>query len=141
MTTNDDEELERIKRMKLRKMMKDFDPKTQEKPTLIDRPVEVTDATFRETIQKHPLVVIDCWASWCSPCQMVAPVIEEMAQDYAGRILFGKLNVDANREVPIRYQIMSIPTLLLFKNGEPIANIVGFRPKEELKRSLEGALG
>ncbi len=132
---SEDEELERIKRAKLQEMMRSVVGKKQEKPAL-SKPVEITDATFKETIQNHPLVVVDCWAPWCGPCQMVAPVIEEMARDYAGRILFGKLNVDENREVATQYQIMGIPTLLVFKNGKLVDRIVGAMPRQILEPKI-----
>ena len=132
---NEDEELERIKQAKLQEMMRNVAGKKQEKPAL-NKPVKVTDATFKETIQNHPLVVVDCWAPWCGPCHMVAPVIEEMARDYAGRILFGKLNVDENREVATQYQIMGIPTLLVFKNGKLVDRIVGAMPRQMLEPKI-----
>jgi len=131
----ENEELERIKRAKLREMAKRTVHKKQGGSAL-NKPVKVTDATFKEMIQNHPLVVVDCWAPWCAPCRMVAPVIEEMARDYAGRVLFGKLNVDENREVPTQYQIMSIPTLLVFKNGELIDRIVGAMPRQTLEPKI-----
>jgi len=132
---NEDEELERIKHAKLREMMKDTAPKKQERP-ISNKPIEVTDATFKETIQKYSLVVIDCWAPWCGPCDMIGPIIEKMASDYAGKILFGKLNVDENREVTIQYQLMSIPTLLVFKNGELVDRIVGAMPRQMLEPKI-----
>jgi thioredoxin 1 len=135
MKNEENEELERIKRAKLQEMMKGAIQKKQEKPAL-SKPVEVTDATFKETMQNHPLVVVDCWAPWCAPCFMVAPVIEEMARDYAGRILFGKLNVDENREVATQYQIMGIPTLLVFKNGKLVDRIVGAMPRQMLEPKI-----
>jgi len=127
-----DEELERVKRARLQEMMREVAGKRQVKPAL-SKPIEVTDVTFHETVQNHPLVVVDCWAPWCGPCHMVAPVIEEMARDYAGRILFGKLNVDENREVATQYQIMGIPTLLVFKNGKLVEKIVGAMPRQMLE--------
>jgi len=136
MKNKEDEELERIKRAKLQEMMRNVAGKKQEKPTL-NKPVKVTDATFKETIQNHPLVVVDCWAPWCGPCHMVAPVIEGMARDYAGRILFGKLNVDENREVAVQYQIMGIPTLLVFKNGKLVDRIVGAMPRQMLEPKIK----
>ena len=139
MNNEEDEELERIKRAKLQEMMRSVVGKKQEKPAL-NKPVEITDATFKETIQNHPLVVIDCWAPWCGPCQIVAPVIEEMARDYAGRILFGKLNVDENREVATQYQIMGIPTLLVFKNGKLVDRIVGAMPRQILEPKITSYL-
>ncbi|GAI94069.1 unnamed protein product, partial [marine sediment metagenome] len=86
-------------------------------------------------------VLVDLWAPWCAPCRMVAPVVEELASEYEGRVSFAKLNVDQNPRTASRYGIMSIPTLLIFKDGKPVSNIVGFRPKAELKRSLDAALG
>ncbi len=136
MKNKEDDELERIKRAKLQEMMKSVAGEGQERSAL-SKPVEVTDATFKETIQNHPLVVVDCWAPWCGPCQMVAPVIEELARDYAGRILFGKLNVDENREVAAQYQIMGIPTLLVFKNGKLVDRIVGALPRQTLEPKIE----
>ena len=135
MKSEEDEELERIKRAKLQEMMRSVAGKRQEKPAL-NKPVEVTDATFKETIQNHPLVVVDCWAPWCGPCRMIAPVIEEMARDHAGRILFGKLNVDENQEVATQYEIMSIPTLLVFRNGKLVDRIVGVMPRQMLEPKI-----
>ena len=100
------------------------------------KPVEVTDATFKEIIQNHPLVVVDCWASWCGPCFMIAPIIEEMARDFAGKIVFGKLNVDENRGIPQKYQIMSIPTLLVFKNGTLVDRVIGAMPRQMLEPKI-----
>lgn len=131
----EDEELERIKRAKLQEMMKST-VSQKEGESALNKPVNVTDATFKEMIQKHPLVVVDCWAPWCAPCHMIAPVVEEMARDYAGRILFGKLNVDENREVAMQYQIMSIPTLLVFKNGKLVDRIIGAIPRQMLEPKI-----
>jgi len=100
------------------------------------KPIDVTNETFPIFIQSSPLVVIDCWAAWCTPCHMVAPIIEELAKDHEGRILFGKLNVDENRRIAMQYQIMSIPTLLVFKNGNLIDQIVGAMPKQILEPKI-----
>ncbi len=127
MKNEEDEEIERIKRTKLQEMTRSPAEKGQGKP------VTVTDATFKEIVQNRPLVVVDCWAAWCGPCRMVAPIIEELARDYAGRILFGKLNVDENQQVATQYQIMSIPTLLVFKNGKLVDRIVGAMPRQALE--------
>jgi len=130
---NEEEELERIKRAKLQEMMGRAIKKGK---STSNKPVDVTDATFEEMIHNHPLMVVDCWAPWCGPCHMVAPVIEELARDYAGRILFGKLNVDENREVATQYQIMSIPTLLVFKNGRLVDRLVGAMPRNMLEPKI-----
>ncbi len=129
-----DEELEKIKQAKLEEMARRV-VQNSEKPAS-DKPIEVTDATFKETIQNHSLVVVDCWAPWCAPCHMVAPIIEEMARDYAGKILFGKLNVDENREIAMQYEIMGIPTLLVFKNGQLVDRIVGAMPRQMLEPKM-----
>jgi len=129
-----DEELEKIKRAKLEEMMHGV-VQNPVKPAS-DKPIEITDVTFKETIQNHSLVVVDCWAAWCAPCRMVAPIIDEMARDYAGKILFGKLNVDENREVATQYEIMSIPTLLVFKNGQLVDRVVGAMPRQMLEPKI-----
>jgi thioredoxin 1 len=134
MESDEDRELERIKQAKLHEMMKRMSSEKQK--TFPNEPIEITDATFKEIIQKHPLVVVDCWAPWCGPCRMVAPVIKELARDYAGKILFGKLNVDENPEVSAQYEIMSIPTLLVFKNGKLVDKIVGAMPRQMLEPKI-----
>jgi len=134
MESDEDRELERIKQAKLHEMMKRMSSEKQK--TFSNEPIEITDATFKEIIQKHPLVVVDCWAPWCGPCRMVTPVIKELARDYAGKILFGKLNVDENPEVSAQYQIMSIPTLLVFKNGKLVDKIVGAMPRQMLEPKI-----
>ena len=108
----------------------------------MSKPIEVDDSNFDQIVlQAKTPVLVDLWAPWCAPCRMVAPVVEELASEYAGKVSFAKLNVDQNPNTASRYGIMSIPTLLIFKDGKPVSNIVGFRPKAELKRSLDAALG
>jgi thioredoxin 1 len=129
-----DEKLEKIRQAKLREMMKKS--KSLEEEALINKPVEVTDATFNEIVQNHPLVVIDCWAAWCGPCRMIAPIIEELAREYAGKVVFGKLDVDKNRAVTMQYQIMSIPTLMVFSHGKLVDRIMGALPKPVLEARI-----
>ena len=108
----------------------------------MSKPIAVDDSNFDQMVlQAKTPVLVDLWAPWCAPCHMVAPVVEELATEYEGRVSFAKLNVDQNPRTASKYSIMSIPTLLIFKDGKPISNIVGFRPKAELKRSLDAALG
>jgi len=107
----------------------------------MSQPVEVNDSNFGQMVlQAKTPVLVDFWAAWCAPCRMVAPVVEELAKEYEGRVSFVKLDVDQNPRTASQYGIMSIPTLLIFKNGAPVSNIVGFRPKADLKRSLDAAL-
>ena len=137
MAEEEDKELERIRMKKLREMLRRrFSGGSEKQISFPDRPVNLSDTTFKEFIQKYPLVVIDCWAPWCGPCRIVSPIIEELAKDYAGKIVFGKLNVDENQRVPLQYGIMSIPTLLVFKNGKLVDRIVGAMPKSMLVQRI-----
>jgi len=105
------------------------------------KPADVTDQSFEtEVIGADVPTLVDFWAPWCGPCRMVAPIVEELATEYEGRVKFVKLNTDENPAVSGRYGIRSIPTLLVFKDGEVKGQIVGFRPKSELKNRLESVL-
>lgn len=101
----------------------------------------VTEATFEGEVLKSEIpVLVDFWAEWCGPCRLVAPIVEELAGEYAGKLKVAKVDVDDNQNLAMRYQIMSIPTLGVFRKGEMVERIVGFMPKAELKRRLDGAL-
>lgn len=100
--------------------------------------VELNSTTFNTEISNSQVpVLVDFWAEWCGPCRMIAPVVEELANEYAGRLKVAKLNVDENRDTAIQYGVMSIPTLILFKNGQPVERIVGFRPFIDLKNVID----
>lgn len=101
------------------------------------KPIEVTDATFEETVLKENLpTLVDFWAVWCGPCKMIAPVLEEIAREYEGRLRVAKLDVDHNTQSAMKYGVMSIPTLILFKNGQAVERIVGYIPKDKLLSKL-----
>ncbi|MGQ0551569.1 MAG: thioredoxin [Armatimonadota bacterium] len=105
-------------------------------------PVHVTDHTFESEVLKADLPVLaDFWAEWCGPCRMIAPIVEDLAGEYAGRVKVVKVDVDENPHLAIDYQIMSIPTLALFKNGELVDRLIGYMPKSELTRRIYAALG
>jgi thioredoxin 1 len=130
--------LERIKKKKLEELKKKYlnGGKTMEKKWP-DTPIQLMDADIDENIRKYPTIVIDCWAPWCGPCRMIGPIIEELAKEMQGKITFGKLNVDENPQTSMKYSIMSIPTMLVFKNSQLVERIVGAMPKEMLLQKLK----
>ncbi len=108
----------------------------------VDRPVTVTDATFDRVIREANVpVVVDFWAPWCGPCHMIAPALEALAKEFAGRLLVAKLNVDENPVTASRFGVMSIPTLIVFRNGEPVDRIVGALPAPVLRERIRRAAG
>lgn len=101
------------------------------------KPITLTDDNFeQEVLNSDVPVLVDFWAPWCGPCRMMAPVIDALAEEYDGRIKVGKLNVDENPNSAGAFGIMSIPTLILFENGQPSKKLIGFRPKEEIVSEL-----
>ena len=132
------QELEELRKKKMEELKKQLMYRgrnmSEEMP---DAPLEVTDADFDDAVKKYKTIVIDCWAPWCGPCRMVGPIIEELAKEMQGKIVFGKLNVDENPSVSMKHQIMSIPTMLIFKNGNLIDKLIGAMPKDMLKQKLE----
>ena len=108
----------------------------------MSKPVAVTDSNFDQMVlQAETPVLVDFWAPWCRPCLMIAPVLDELAGEYDGKLSIVRMDVDQNPKAATKYGVMSIPTLLIFKQGKPISHMVGFRPKAELKRNLDAALG
>src|SRR5690554_5234796 len=106
------------------------------------KPVELTDSNFdNEVLTSDTPVLVDFWAEWCGPCRMIGPVVEELASDYAGKVKVGKVDVDSNPEVSVKYGIRSIPALLIFKNGEVVDQIIGAVPNSHLTKQLEAQLG
>lgn len=103
--------------------------------------VVFTDQNFQEQVisSKTP-VIVDFWAPWCGPCRMVSPIIEELAKEYAGKAAIGKMNVDENQQTAGRFGVMSIPTVMIFKNGQPVKSMVGAQGKDSYKKAIEEVL-
>lgn len=135
-----DDELERIKRRKMEEMMKKFLSDEGKKVYSFMDPVNLNSENFDDFISKNSIAVVDFWAEWCGPCRMIAPIINELSRKYAGKVAFGKLNVDENPEIAARFNIMSIPTLLFFKNGRLVDIIVGAVPKSYIEARLSNLL-
>ncbi len=104
--------------------------------------LNITDQSFEEEVLKNKLpVLVDFWAPWCAPCRIVSPIIEELAKEYEGKLKVGKVNVDENPNTASRFGIMSIPSILIFKNGEPVKTMIGAQSKENFKKGIDEVLG
>ena len=123
------DELERIKIKKMKELM-----------DKMLKPIEINETNFKEVIFKYDNVVVDFWAEWCGPCRMIAPIIDELAKEYAGKVIFAKLNVDEAENIAIEYGISAIPTLIFFKKGKPVDMMVGVHSKNEIKRWIDNIL-
>jgi thioredoxin 1 len=128
---NEMEELEAIRSKKLESLKHElYNKKGVEN---ISSATEVKDSTFDDFVKANKIVIIDCWAPWCGPCRSLSPIIDELAKEFEGKITFGKLNTDENENIPMKFNISAIPTLLVFKNGEMVDRIVGAGNKEFMK--------
>ncbi len=106
-----------------------------------DKIVTLTDATFDEEVKASEVpVLVDFWAEWCGPCKMISPVLEEIAEEQAGKVKVGKINIDDNLDVTRRFDVLSIPTLILFKDGEPLVRLIGAKPKAQLVEEISAYL-
>ncbi len=123
------DDLERIRQKKMKELL--------EKVKKMDKPLKADETNFNKIISQHENVVVDFWAEWCMPCRMIAPIIEELAKEFSGKVVFAKLNTDENQSIAARYSISAIPTLIFFKNGKPVDILIGAFPKSEIKRWIE----
>lgn len=124
------DELEQIRERKMRKIMGEMSTPS------IEKPIIVSDRNFDQTVKNYSLVIVDCWAAWCAPCRAIAPIVEQLAKEYSGKVVFGKLNVDENPETTQKFGVMAIPTLLVMKNGNEVDRIVGLTPKDQLAAKI-----
>ena len=124
------DELEQIREKKMKQL------KEEMSTSRIDKPIVVSDRNFDQTTKNYPLLVVDCWAAWCAPCRAIAPIVDELAKEYSGKVVFGKLNVDENPETAQRFGVMAIPTLLVMKDGQEVDRVVGVVPKNQLEAKV-----
>lgn len=124
-----DDDLQRIREERLREL----------ETNLLGNPgeiVEISDDTFQNEINEHPFLVVDLWAEWCGPCRMVAPIVENLARDFAGKVTFGKCNVDLNPRIASSFSVTAIPTLLFFSNGALVDRVIGALPEEAIRSRI-----
>jgi thioredoxin 1 len=131
---SEESELERIREKKMAAFK-------ERRAELTGGLVHLTDASFEESVRKHSVSLVDFWASWCGPCLALAPTIEELAKEYEGKVLVGKLDVDENPKSAERFQVYSVPTMVLMKNGQEVDRIVGCVQKKIIVTALEKHLG
>lgn len=127
-----DKELEQIRRKKIEELTQ-----SQSQSEFPDKPITLSGENVEDVGNKFPLLVVDCWAEWCPPCRILAPIIDELADDYSGEAVFGKLNVDDGRKFARKYNVKSIPTLLFFKNGKLADRIIGAVPKNQIEQKIK----
>ncbi len=130
-----DSDLEKIRERMYNKFLENA--RSEKKMNGKVEPLTLGDRDFFETVKKQKHMVVDFWAPWCGPCRMVSPIVYELASEYNGKVSFGRLNVDDNPMVSGEFSIQSIPTLLFFREGQPVDGVIGYVPKEVLKGRIE----
>ncbi len=105
------------------------------------KPIEITDSNYNEILASDQPVLVDFWAEWCGPCKMIGPVVAQLADEYEGKVVVGKVDVDANPDISVKFGIRSIPTLLIFKNGEIVDKQIGAVAKAVLAKKLDTQIG
>ena len=131
------DELDEIKKRKMEKMMSDMKKSAEPSVQFPDKPVVITDDTVDAAAAQYPVFILDCWAEWCGPCRTIGPIIEELAREMKGKVVFGKLNVDQNMQTANKHRISAIPTMLVFKNGKLVDKIIGAYPKATLAGKIQ----
>ncbi len=138
-----DEEVKKINEKKFEEMLKLRISRGQERPVAkaSAKPIDLSDADFHQVVKTHHLMVVDFWAPWCGPCRIVSPVLEELSTEMAEKATFGKLNVDDNPIIASEFGIQGIPTIMIFKDGEPVDGIVGAAPKATIEERIKRYIG
>ncbi|MGA1873024.1 MAG: thioredoxin [Thermoplasmatota archaeon] len=131
-----DPELEALRKKKML-ALKTMLEKESERKTWPSEPVHVTDLNFQETVSRYPLVLVDFWASWCMPCKMIAPVLDQLSEEFRGKAVIAKLDVDRNKRTADTFKVSGIPTLIMFRDGRPVERITGALPRQALKGIIE----
>jgi thioredoxin 1 len=131
------DELDEIRKKKMEKMMSEMNKSPAPSVQFPNKPVVITDDTVDSAASQYPIFILDCWAQWCGPCRMLGPIIEELARDFSGKIVFGKLNVEENMQTSNKHNISAIPTMLVFKNGKLVDKLVGAYPKATLTAKVQ----
>jgi len=133
-------EIEQIRAKKMAEIMRSAMESTSKDNGWPEVPVNVNDSTFESFVSKYPRVVVDCWAPWCGPCRMLSPTIDALAKEMKGEVAFAKLNTDDNYGTAAKFRIMSIPTLLFFKDGKLVNKMVGAAPRPVVEQEIRKAL-
>ena len=126
------DELESIRQKRMQELQRSLEQR--QSPT---SPMTITDASFDEFVSGYPLVLVDCWAPWCGPCRMLSPVLDELASEMQGKVVFGKLNVDEEKMTAVTFGITSIPAMLIFSNGKFVDRLIGAVPKQNIIGKLQ----
>jgi thioredoxin 1 len=135
MASHDDEAIQAIKQRKMIELQKIA--ATKSSMSNIKGPIILTDSNFTSEVSKYPIILVDFWAPWCGPCRIVSPIIEQLANEYAGTVVFGKLNIDENQMVATSFGIQSIPTMMILKNGRVVDVLVGALPRGQIQMKLK----
>ena len=138
-----DEEVKQINERKFDEMMKRASEPERKGGAVGSggRPIDLSDADFHKAVKSHPVMVVDFWAPWCGPCKAVSPLLEELSQEMAGQVTFGKVNVDDNPRTASEFGIQGIPTILIFKDGEAVDGLVGAAPKAMIADRIKPHIG